>query len=85
MPATEPVITEIAKIPGLKKLLSYDIQTVKNAKRLLMQGQDMARLKKQNWDEQQAFFAAQKSPLFKETVNKYVEMLWKATQAKAKL
>ncbi len=52
LPATEPVITDIGKIPGLKKLLSYDITTVKNAKRLLLQGQDLPRLKKQNWDEQ---------------------------------
>ena len=37
----------------------------------------MERLKKQNWDEQVAFHKAQNSPLFKETVNRYVEMLWK--------
>jgi hypothetical protein len=51
----------------------------------MQQGQDLPRLKKQNMDEQLAFYEAQKSPLFKETVNKYVEMLWKNMQAKAKL
>ena len=85
IPATEPVITDISKIPGLKKLLGYELQTLRTAKRLLIEGQDLERLKKQNWAEQQAFHAAQKSPLFHETVERYVQQLWKAAQAKGKL
>jgi len=43
----------------------------------MQQGQDLEKLKKQNRVEQEMFFAAQKSDIFKETVNRYVEMLWK--------
>jgi hypothetical protein len=38
IPSTEPVMTDIDKIPGLKKLLGFDLQTLRNAKRLLIQG-----------------------------------------------
>lgn len=51
MPSTEPIITDISKIPGLKKLLGYDLTTLRNAKRLMINGQDLVRMKKQNWDE----------------------------------
>jgi len=43
---------DISKIPGLKKLLGFELTTLRNAKRLLIQGQDLERLKKQNWEEQ---------------------------------
>lgn len=37
-PSVDPVLTDISKIPGLTKLLSFDTKTVKNAKRLLLEG-----------------------------------------------
>jgi enoyl-CoA hydratase/carnithine racemase len=85
IPATEPIITDISKIPGLQKILGFELETLRNAKRLMLQGQDLERLKKQNWDEQQAFYKAQKSDLFKDTVNRYVEMLFKSQKEKGKL
>ena len=36
IPKTEPIITEIEKLPGLKKLLSVEASTLINAKRLLL-------------------------------------------------
>lgn len=36
IPETEPIIADISKIPGLKKLLGYDLQTLRTAKRLLI-------------------------------------------------
>ena len=38
IPVTEPIITDISKIPGLKKILTYDLETLRNAKRLMIQG-----------------------------------------------
>lgn len=35
-PVTEPVITDISKIPGLKKLLGFEMTTLRTAKRLLI-------------------------------------------------
>ena len=46
LPETEPVIMDIKKIPGLAKLLSFDLQTLRNAKRLMQQGQNLDKLKK---------------------------------------
>ena len=51
IPTTEPVLMDTSKIPGLKKLLGFELHTLRTAKRLLIQGQDLERLKKQNWDE----------------------------------
>ena len=48
IPATEPVLLDTDKIPGLKKLLGFDMVTLRNAKRLMIQGQDLERLKKHN-------------------------------------
>ena len=38
IPVTEPIIIDISKIPGLKKILTYDLETLRNAKRLMIQG-----------------------------------------------
>ena len=65
VPKTEPIIMDTSKIPGLQKLLSFELTTLRNAKRLLIQGSDVERLKRQNWEEQVQFHACQKAPLFK--------------------
>ena len=36
IPQTEPVIMDISKIPGLQKLLGFELTTLRNAKRLLI-------------------------------------------------
>ena len=78
MPATEPILKDIGKIPALQKLLSLDSNTMQRAKKLLLQAQDIDKLKQHNHMEQTTFYEAQNSPKFKETVQKYVEMMWKA-------
>lgn len=35
-PVTEPIIMDTSKIPGLKKLLTFDLETLRNAKRLMI-------------------------------------------------
>ncbi len=35
IPATEPILTDLSKIPGLQKLLGFELTTLRTAKRLL--------------------------------------------------
>ena len=48
VPETEPIITDIAKIPGLEKILGWERDTLRNAKRLLIKGRDLGLLARLN-------------------------------------
>ncbi|CDW86719.1 enoyl-hydratase [Stylonychia lemnae] len=71
IPKTEPLLTEIEKIPNLKKLLSQDPKTVQNAKKLLIEGQNLPFMREHNMREQTIFYDCQLDPKFKETMKKY--------------
>lgn len=41
LPATEPIIVEVDKLPNMRKLLQADYRTLVNAKKLIVEGQDL--------------------------------------------
>ncbi|CDW81418.1 enoyl-hydratase isomerase family protein [Stylonychia lemnae] len=82
LPATEPLIQDIEKLPYLKKLLSTDSKTMQNAKKLLVQGQDMQRLRQHNMLEQTLCENAQLAPGFKDHIRNYMKKGMKKEQPK---
>lgn len=45
-PKTDPIVTDIDKLPGLRKLLQTDYKTLVTAKKLIIEGYDMEKLEK---------------------------------------
>eukprot|EP00347_Sterkiella_histriomuscorum_P018299 403346038 len=82
LPNTESIITEIDKLPLLRKLLNGDPKTVQNAKRLLIQAQPMARYQAHNLLEQRNVQASELAPGFKDHVRKYMSKNVKQSKPK---
>eukprot|EP00347_Sterkiella_histriomuscorum_P017820 403347858 len=84
VPKTEPILTDLNKIPNLVKILQTDPKTIQNAKMIMTQGQDLQFLIEHNKKEQQCFYECQTSKEFNDKMKKYANAAIKSSKKKSK-
>ncbi|CDW88117.1 enoyl-hydratase [Stylonychia lemnae] len=81
-PNTEPIITDISKLPNLQKLLKSDPKTLQYTKKMFIQGQDIDHMRKQVTSEFYRIESKKETPEFWQNIQKFAAAIKNKDQPK---